>query len=265
MATRTGWTRQQLLVALSLYCQMPFGRMHSRNPTIIKFAELIGRTPSALAMKLTNIASLDPAITSTGRKGLEGASASDRAMWKEMQADWERFAVDAQQAASRLGATSERDPADGDVLVPDEVVDYTGANKLVLTKIRVGQRFFRRSVLSAYQYRCCVTGLAIPDLLVASHIVPWNKNEKNRLNPRNGLCLAVLHDKAFDAGIITIEEDMTVKVSRKFAANAGRFFDSALMNFDGKPISLPEKFRPDPAFLSYHRRYVFEAKRAIGS
>lgn len=77
---RKNWTRQQLLVAFSLYCQMPFGKMHSRNPDIIKYAEYIGRTPSALAMKLTNIASLDPAITSTGRKGLKGASEADRKM-----------------------------------------------------------------------------------------------------------------------------------------------------------------------------------------
>ena len=70
MSKRSGWTRQQLLVAFNLYYQMPFGKLHSRNPEIIKYADLIERTPSALAMKLTNIASLDPEITSTGRKGL---------------------------------------------------------------------------------------------------------------------------------------------------------------------------------------------------
>ena len=85
MGVRTGWTRQQLLVAFKLYCELPFGKLHFRNPEIVKFAALIGRTPSALAMKLTNIASLDPAITSTGRKGLKGAAAADRAMWAEME------------------------------------------------------------------------------------------------------------------------------------------------------------------------------------
>ncbi len=54
----TYWSREQLLIAFNLYCQMPFGKMHSKNPDIIRFADLIGRTPSALAMKLTNIASL---------------------------------------------------------------------------------------------------------------------------------------------------------------------------------------------------------------
>ena len=250
MTTRHGWTRQQLLVAFNLYCQMPFGKMHSRNPEIIKFAVLIGRTPSALAMKLTNIASLDPAITSTGRKGLEGASAADKAMWQEMQAGWERFAIEAQQAISGFGDITEFEPTDGDASMQDDVIDYTGSNKTVQTTTRVGQNFFRRSVLSAYEFRCCITGLAIPKLLVASHIVPWRVDETNRLNPRNGLCLTILHDKAFDVGIITIGEDMTVNVSRKYATNADRFFNSTLLAYDGKPIALPEKFRPHAEFLA---------------
>ena len=80
MTHGTPWTRDQLLVAFALYCRLPFGRLHARNPDIIEFANAIGRTPGALAMKLTNIASLDPAITSTGRRGLKGASTADRAI-----------------------------------------------------------------------------------------------------------------------------------------------------------------------------------------
>lgn len=250
MSVRAGWTRQQLLVAFNLYCQMPFGKMHSRNPEIIRYAELIRRTPSALAMKLTNIASLDPAITSTGRRGLEGASATDKAMWEEMQADWEHFAIEAQQAANALGATTELDAV---VDVPEEAVDYTGSNKTIQTTTRIGQDFFRRAVLSAYDYRCCITGLAVPKLLVASHIVPWRVDARNRLNPRNGLCLSMLHDKAFDIGIITIAEDMTVRVSRNHVNNTDHFFNSALLAYHGKPIALPEKFSPHAEFLAQHR------------
>lgn len=217
MATRNDWTRQQLLVAFFLYCQMPFGKMHSRNPEIIKYAALIGRTPSALAMKLTNITSRDPSITSTGRKGLESASAADKAMWGEMQANRERFT----------------------------------------TTVRVGQDFFRQSVLSAYKYQCCITGLSVPKLLVASHIVPWRVDAANRLNPSNGLCLSMLHDKAFYAGIITIMKDMTVSVSQKHASKSDQFFNSALLAYNGKPIALPDKFSPLAEFLAYHRQHVF--------
>ncbi len=258
MAARTGWTHQQLLVAFNLYCQMPFGKMHSLNPDIIKYAELIGRTPSALAMKLTNIASLDPAITSTGRKGLQGASAADKIMWEEMQADWEQFAIKSQQAASAFGTITGFE-ATIDSSIPDEIIDYTGSNKTAQTMIRVGQDFFRRSVLSAYNVRCCITGLAVPKLLVASHIVPWRIDAANRLNPKNGLCLSMLHDKAFDTGIITIAEDMTISVSPEYAANADNFFKSALLAYNGKLIALPEKFQPHREFLDYHRQYVFKA------
>lgn len=94
MPSGSPWTRQQLLVAFGLYCRLPFGRLYQGNPEIIKAADAIGRSPAALAMKLTNIASLDPAITSTGRTGLKGASAADRKMWQEMAADSEGFAVD---------------------------------------------------------------------------------------------------------------------------------------------------------------------------
>lgn len=257
MAARNDWTRQQLLVAFFLYCQMPFGKMHSRNPDIVKYAALIGRTPSALAMKLTNIASRDPSITSTGRKGLEGASTADKTMWAEMQADRERFTIEMQQAAQALGIAPEP-PSIGVPIEPsDEVVDYTGSNKTIQATARVGQDFFRQSVLSAYKYQCCITGLAVPKLLIASHIVPWRVDTANRLNPSNGLCLSMLHDKAFDAGIITITKDMTVSVSQKHATKSDQFFNLAILAYDGKPIALPDKFSPLAEFLAYHRQHVF--------
>jgi len=257
MSTRVGWTREQMLVALFLYCQIPFGKMHSRNPEIIRYAEAINRSPSALAMKLTNIASLDPAITQSGRRGLENVSTTDQAMWDEMHADWEGFAMDARRAAAALGIVTDLEPAEDELGISEEVMDYTSANKLAQVKIRVGQALFRRAVLSAYDNRCCITGLVEPTLLVASHIVPWRADPKNRLNPRNGLCLSALHDRAFDVGMITIAENLTVRVSSRHADTTS-FFETAISAFDGQPIVLPEKFQPDAAFLSYHRQHVFQ-------
>ncbi|MFI3136883.1 MAG: HNH endonuclease [Methylococcaceae bacterium] len=253
MTARIVWTQQQLLVAFNLYCQIPFGKFHLRNPEIIKYAELIGRTPSALAMKLCNIASLDSEITKTKRVGLKNASAADKSMWEEMQADWGQFATKSQQTIIALGAVTESED------MPDEITDYTGGNKSVQTTARIGQAFFRRSVLSAYDFRCCITGLAVPKLLIASHIVPWRIDVKNRLNPKNGLCLSMLHDKAFDIGIITIAEDMTIKLSREYTIDADVFFKSALLGYEGKSIALPEKFQPHKEFLDYHRQCIFKA------
>jgi len=248
---RKNWTRQQLLVAFNLYCQMPFGKMHSRNPVIIKYAELIGRTPSALSMKLTNIASLDPVITSSGRKGLRGASEADRNMWKEMRGNWDAFVLDSEKVLSEVGIGSSQGN-DLDV----KPVDYSGQNKSIRTTARVGQSFFRNTVLSAYNGKCCVTGLSDKRLLVASHIIPWREDESNRLNPRNGLLLSMLHDKAFDLGIITINDDMTIQVSKKDIVQ-DNYFKSSIEFYDGKRITLPEKFQPNTDYLTYHRENVF--------
>lgn len=169
-------------------------------------------------MKLSNIASIDPAITSTGRKGLTGASSSDKAMWNEMQTNWEEFAFESYEAMQATGVDGELNLERDDNSSTDKTIDYAGNNKTMQTKVRVGQGLFRKAVLSAYDYRCCITGLAVPKLLVASHIVPWRDAISNRLNPRNGLCLSILHDKAFDIGMITITNEMTVRVSQKKSA-----------------------------------------------
>ncbi|KKO49473.1 restriction endonuclease [Arsukibacterium sp. MJ3] len=248
--TRLSWTRQQSLVAFSLYCRLPFGRFHSRNPEIIQYANLIGRTPSALAMKLSNIASLDPAITSSGRAGLSGASIADNAMWQEMQYDWAAFSVAIAQAEQVITAASS--PA-----AFNEHGNVT-TSKIAEVKVRLGQQFFRNAVLSAYDQRCCISGLANPKLLVASHIVPWSADEQNRLNPHNGLALSALHDKAFDLGLITINEDFRVVVSNKNISNDDHFFNEAIINFHGKSIRLPDKFSPAAQFLAFHRENIFE-------
>ena len=253
MVSRRGWTRQQLLVAFALYCRLPFGRLHSRNPEIVRFAEAIGRTPSALAMKLTNIASLDPEITSTGRSGLRGASANDRAMWEEMHNDWERFAIESQQAIESVQAKEESTER-----LSQGRDDYPiGEDRAVKTTARVGQGFFRSAVMSAYDGRCCITALSVPSLLVASHIVPWRYDRANRLNPRNGLLLSALHDKAFDSGLLTINDDMTVRVSENQYEAGDKYFRQSILSYQGQRIRLPEKFAPDPAFLSYHRERIF--------
>ncbi len=261
MASSKAWTRRQLLVAFNLYCKIPFGKLHQRNPEIIKYAELLGRTASALAMKLTNIASLDPAITATGRKGLKGASKADRQMWTEMQDGWEQFVAQSEDAINEVLS---KISIENNIILDEkrpfkELQDYTGENKIVTSKIRVGQNFFRRAVLSAYDNKCCITGLSVSQLLVASHIVPWSVDRENRLNPRNGLSLSMLHDKAFDSGLITIDSDMKVCVStRKSIPKNDKFFISALQNYHGKPIFQPEKFQPHEDFLAYHRKNIFE-------
>ena len=254
MSTRTRWTRQQLLVALDLYCHTPFSKTHKDNPEIIRIANAIDRTPSALAMKLCNFASLDPEVTDTGRKGLQNASAMDRELWDEMQNDWERFAVESHQAMVDVGAIAE--PIES-TIENKSISERVGEDRPVNTTARIGQTFFRSVVLAAYEGQCCITGLSVPELLVASHIVPWRHKKSHRENPRNGLLLSVLHDKAFDIGLITIDDNMTVRVSRNQEKEDDRFFSTTIRQFDGQRIRSPLKFKPDREFLAYHRTNVF--------
>lgn len=197
MATNR-WTKEQLKLAFHLYCQLPFGKLDMRTPEVIKLAGLIGRTPGAVAMKLSNFASLDPAITSTGRKGLEGASNLDREIWDEFHADWEALAVESELLRRKLDADVQPIDDAEEQLMPE---DFTGETRKVVTEQRIKQSFFRRAVLSSYRGRCCMSGLSETRLLVASHIVPWSKDKANRLNPSNGLCLSAIHDRAFDKGL----------------------------------------------------------------
>ena len=253
------WTEDQLKIAFNLYCKMPFGKMHHRNPEIMKIAKLIGRTPSAVAMKLVNFASLDPSITSTGRKGLANASVADKAIWDEFHNDWERLALESQDLLSNLEGEQETLSFPEEIKELEEIdEDYVGEMKTVLAKVRIKQSFFRKAVLSSYQNRCCMTGLNDERLLIASHIVPWSKDEKSRLNPRNGLCLSALHDRAFDKGLITVDSQMQIKVSEQVRSlSENEFAQKSLLALEGKSISLPEKFLPSEDFLTYHNNVIF--------
>lgn len=257
MATNR-WTKEQLKLAFHLYCQLPFGKLDMRTPEVIKLASLIGRTPGAVAMKLSNFASLDPAITSTGRKGLEGASNLDREIWDEFHADWESLAVESELLRRKLDADAQLAEDSEEQLVPE---DFTGETRKVVTEQRIKQTFFRKAVLSSYRGRCCMSGLSDARLLVASHIVPWSKDKANRLNPSNGLCLSAIHDRAFDKGLITLTDDFKIVVSDELKRKKESFVIEVLLPLDGRAIESPERFAPQPEFIAWHRNQLFVDNR----
>ena len=253
--TNNRWTRDQLKLAFYLYCQLPFGRLHQYNPEIVELSSLIGRTPSALAMKLVNIASIDPAITSTGRSGLGHASALDREIWEQFHADWDALATECAMLKSKL--TEDRFVIN-DSAVDEVETDYSAIDQEAVGLVRVKQNFFRRAVLSSYRGRCCMSGVSDSRLLVASHIVPWSQDRANRLNPSNGLCLSAIHDKAFDRGLITLSDDHRVVVSAALRRSPDEFLQENLVRLEGQVIELPERFRPTEEFIAIHRATVFE-------
>lgn len=254
---RNLWTDEQLRLAFYLYCQTPFGRMHSRNPDIIKLAELIGRTPSALAMKLVNFASLDPSITETGRSGLANASEADRKVWQEFHENWGDLAEESSRAiAAGIPASAKSNLSVG--FAEPETADFVGEVRQATVSVRIRQGFFRRSILASYGGKCCMSGVSSDQLIVASHIVPWATDEKNRLNPRNGLCLSAIHDKAFDSGLITVTPQMKIEVCDDLKRRkAEGEVSAAIAGLHGKPINLPARFHPDQAFLRWHNENRF--------
>ncbi|MCO5088438.1 MAG: HNH endonuclease, partial [Methylobacteriaceae bacterium] len=198
------WTRDELLEVLRLYCVLPFGRLHSRNPLIIDLANRIGRTANAVALKAVNFASLDPTID---RKGMENASALDRRVWAEFFDNIDRFALP--ELSVQAGGFSESAQAEYS-FAEREGLDVVGT-----AKRRVNQSFFRSMIIASYESRCAMTGISDDRLLVASHIDTWASNPKERLNPRNGLCLNYLHDRAFEKGLIAVAPDLSILYSSK--------------------------------------------------
>lgn len=249
------WTKEQIKLAFHLYCQIPYGRIYGRNPEIIDLAKIIARTPDAVAMKMLNIASLDPAITGTGRSGLGNASKLDRTVWDEFHADWERLAVECQLLRQQF------DDGSPDVLEVESgsisPEDFTGETRQVIAMQRVKQYFFRRTVLSSYRGRCCMSGLSDSRLLIASHIVPWSSDKANRLNPSNGLCLSAIHDRAFDKGLISLDDDFTIIVSEDLKRRDDPCIRTVFISLEGRSIEPPERFVPKIAFIAWHRDSIF--------
>jgi putative restriction endonuclease len=248
---RRDWTREELIVAFNLYCKIPFGRIHIRNPLVVELAKYIGRTPSAVSWKLANFARLDPALKKRNIAGATHGAQAEVEIWDEFNDNWEKLAFESE---GLLQSIAGRAP---------EVVDVAqefpeGRTREAIVRTRINQGFFRASVLATYGTRCCITGLSIPQLLNASHIVPWSVDVKNRTNPRNGLCLNAFHDRAFDCGLLTVTSELTVRVSPKLKVGAA---DNAtqdwLLRFEGAHISPPRHFAPDENFLRYHNENVF--------
>jgi hypothetical protein len=260
------WTREHFLIALNLYCKLPFGQLHKGNRIIIEVASKMGRTANSLAMKLCNFAALDPVQQARGVRGLPGATKQDRAMWTEFHDHFAALGTESEEMLHDLFTRDEEKEVD--FLERDRVriepsskpVMPTGPTEAIASvRVRRGQQFFRQTILSAYGVRCCISGINVPQLLVASHIKPWSDFPNDRLNPSNGLCLSCLHDAAFDSGLITLDENLSVVLSRRLRRHFPEpSLERNFVPFEGKAIRLPEKLaEPGAEFLRFHRKEIF--------
>jgi len=256
---RDNWTREEHVLAFNLYCKIPFTTIGMRNPRIIELAGLLGRSVGSVSYKLTNFARLDPALQARGVSGHTHGAKGEEVVWNEFADHPEALAYESERLlADRLGRRVEELAKIDERDLPRE-----GAEREAVVRVRVNQSFFRSRILSAYEYRCCVTGLTVQPLLVASHIIPWAADAVNRLNARNGLCLNALHDRAFDRGLMWIEDDFRIH----FSTHLSEPLDGAdstrewLTSFAGQSLRLPKRFSPDPEFLKKHR-FAWRAEAA---
>lgn len=258
------WNRDELLIVLNIYHKLRFGQFDQRQPVIIDLARQMGRTASSVAMKLSNLASLDPALQLRGIKGLKGASNLDREVWTE----YHEHPADLIPLSQQLFDSLFLENADQSV----EVIPGKGVCKLpklpegstertTLTKQRRGQQYFREIVLNNYDEKCAVTSLPIRELLIASHILPWHGFEKERLNIRNGISLNRLHDAAFDQGLIAFDDELRLQLSnrlRTYLSHAA--VESHFAAYEGKSIQIPsDSIPPELSFIAAHRKkFCFE-------
>lgn len=258
MAALNLWTREELILAFNLYLKIPFGKMHSTNKDVIKLANLIGRTPNSIALRLVNFASVDPALKARGIKGMDGGTKIVQPIWDEFYENQEELVFRSEQIlAGKENISIENKYND----ILSDLKEIKGEDKSRIVKTRVNQSVFREIVLANYSSKCAITGIETPELLLASHIIPWSENEKERLNPENGICLSPLYDKAFDRGLITISDDLRVIISKDLKKNKDKeFYILHFQSIENCLIAEPNKYLPNIEFLRYHQNEIFSKR-----
>ena len=256
MAEKKLWTRDELILALNLYLKLPFGKLHSGTPEIIHLAKILGRTAGSIAMRLNNFASVDPFHQQRGVTGLTGGIKQVKPIWQEFINNKDALLFESERILAEQEHTSLEDKYFDDLKGTEHL---KGEYKLREVKTRVNQHVFRQIVLANYAGKCAITGIDIPDLLLASHIIPWSKNEEERLNPENGICLSALYDRAYDKGYIGITEKYEIIVSPSLKKkHKEEYHTKYFASLVGTKIIMPKKYYPKKKFLQFHMDEIFK-------
>lgn len=199
-------------------------------------------------MKVGNIGRLDPDLKERGITGLVHGAKMEEQIWEEFYGNPELLAYESEKIIAQLSNTSIENST---AIKVDDLPQ--GLERTVLIKQRVNQSFFRSAVMSAYNFRCCISGVNAPQLVDACHIVDWAEDFNNRTNPKNGLCMNPFFHKAYDKFLLAITPDMSIKISDELHQNATeRSFANYLKEIDGKTILTPDKFIPQRELLEIH-------------
>lgn len=261
MATIRLWTREELILAFNLYLKIAFGKTHSHNPKIIELASLVNRTPSSIVMRLGNFASIDPFHINRGITGLKNGMNQVQPIWNEFFHNQEELIFLSEQILAQKQNTSIENKYE-EILF--DIKNLKGEDIVRTIKTRVNQSVFRQMILSNYNNKCAISGIDIPELLLASHIIPWSRNEEHRLNPENGICLSALYDKAFDKGLIGINTNHEVIFSDTIKKKKDNEFYAKYFNsIENQKITGAQKYSPRKEFLEYHLDTIFNKQTPL--
>ena len=250
------WTREETIIAFNVYCKIPFKDSKKTHPMIKEYAKIIGRSPSALNMKIGNIGRLDPKLKEKGIVGLSHGAKIKKDIWTEFYENPDKLTFESECLIAKFTQQNIENMANIDIKkLPN------GKERLTIVKQRVNQSFFRSAVMCSYDFKCCISGIGNSELLEACHIVDWSEDSTNRSNPENGLCLNSFFHKAYDNYLIAITPDYHIVISDVLLDKTENGdFKNYLIGLDNKKIILPNRFCPKQDFLEYHYRKYLNAR-----
>jgi putative restriction endonuclease len=247
---------------MNLYTKLRYGQFNYRNIEVIKLAELIGKTPGAVAFKLVHLSRQDPKHKDRV-KGLANPGKNAIEMYNEFSSNWNEMLYQSEVLLAKYQNKKVEEIAldQNEIKEIEKDILYGKEGKDIerIVKARVNQSLFRKVVVNNYSNSCAICSLDIQNLLVASHILKWSESKEHRLNPTNGLCLCNIHDRAFELGYIGINTDYSVLISSELKQiKEQNTFSSLFGRHKNQSIILPDKFYPNTDFLETHLNSTFK-------
>lgn len=261
------WEEPELILALALYCTLPASKIAGKTPAVMELAAKLGRSPGSVSFKLANFLAIDE---KTKGKGFSHYGNTDKLVMERFT-DPATSTIDLlklSESVQEVLSTGLYSPDVEKIILPERYTRVSeflnpqmGEDKQVTAKVRLGQNFFRRSVLANCGDRCMITGCRYPSLLEAAHILPWSDFHSDRLSMGNGIALNVLMHRAYDRNLMGISPDGKVEFAESFIKSNEAFYHRSLEQYVRQPIDFGRvKEQINKEYLDY-RYQEFRAGR----
>lgn len=249
------WSKNELMLVMNLYTKLRYGQFNYKNKDVIELANLIEKTPGAVAFKLVHLSRQDPRHKERV-KGLANPGKNAIEMYNKFTNNWDEMLYESEVLLAKYRNKTIKDDffekEDVTKIEKDILNGKEGTDIERLVKTRVNQVLFRKVVLNNYSCSCAICGLNLDNLLVASHILKWSENKSNRLNPENGICLCSIHDKAYELGYLGIQSDYKIALSTQLLQiKEVSTYEALFKRHENRSIILPDKFYPNKDFLDF--------------